>query len=67
MIQLERTLAAGDIAKARQAIRDHVGTVTIEADEHEVRLYGEHGLEATLVRVAGGSTHASIFGSGGRI
>ena len=65
VIQLERTLAAGDIAKARQEIRDHVGMVTIEADEHEVRLYGEHGVEATLVRVAGGSTHASIVGSGG--
>ena len=30
---LEQTLAQGDIPRARQEIRDKVGTVTVEADE----------------------------------
>jgi hypothetical protein len=64
--QLERTLAAGDIARARQEIREHVGTVTVEADEHEIRLFGERGIEVALLRAAGGA-HARIDGSGGRI
>jgi len=39
--RLEKTLAAGDIPRARQEIRDHVGIVTMEADEREIRLYSE--------------------------
>ena len=66
MDQLERTLAAGDIARAREEIRQQVGTVMIEADEREVRLFGERGIEAVFLRASGG-THASIDGSGGRI
>jgi site-specific DNA recombinase len=63
---LEETLAAGDLPRAREEIRRHVGMVTMEADEHEVRLYGEQGVAVALMRAAGGS-HASIDGSGGRI
>ena len=63
--QLERTLASGDITLARQEIRQHVGAVTVEADELEIRLYGEHGVATTLLRAVGGDSHASIVGSGG--
>ncbi len=63
---LEETLAAGDIVRARQEIRDHVGVVTVEADEREIRLYGEQGqIAAALLRAAG--SRASLCGSGGRI
>jgi hypothetical protein len=64
--RLEETLAAGDLPRAREEIRRHVGMVTMEADEHEVRLYGEQGVAVALMRAAGGS-HASIDGSGGVI
>ena len=64
--RLEETLAAGDIPKAREEIRKHVGTVTIEADEQEIRLYSEQNVSAVLIRAAG-SAHSSIDGSGGRI
>ncbi len=65
--QLERTLAEGDITRVRQEIKAHVGTVTVEADKREIRLYGEQGaMMATLLRAAGGSA-ASLYGSGGRI
>ncbi len=64
--QLEVTLASGDIARARQEIRTHVGTVIVEADDCEIRLLGEHGVEAALLRAAGGA-HARSDGSGGRI
>jgi hypothetical protein len=47
-------------------IRAKVGSVTVEADEREVRLYSEQGeVAASLLRVAG--PHASIDGSGGLI
>jgi len=36
--RLEEVLAAGDVARARQEIQSHVGTVTVEADEREIRL-----------------------------
>ena len=62
--RLEETLATGDVARAREEIRAHVGTVTVEADEREVRLYSEAGVAAALARAAGGA-HASLFGSGG--
>ncbi|MGH9444187.1 MAG: hypothetical protein ACRD3O_00350 [Terriglobia bacterium] len=64
--QLEETLAAGDVPRAREEIRQHVGTVTVEADEREIRLYSEQGVAATLLRAAGGM-HASFDGSGGVI
>ena len=41
--QLERTLVAGDLARARQEIRAYVGMVTIEANDREIRLYSELG------------------------
>lgn len=64
--KLEETLAAGDIPRARQEIRDHVGTVTVESDEREIRLYGERGhIAAAILRAAG--SPASLYGSGGRI
>ncbi len=64
--RLEKTLAAGDISRARQEIRDQVGVVTMEADEREIRLYSEQGhVAAALLRAAGSS--ASLCGSGGRI
>jgi site-specific DNA recombinase len=63
---LERTLATGDVTRARQEIRDKVGTVAIEADQREIRLFSEQGhVAAALLRV--GNSHASLFGSGGRI
>lgn len=64
--RLEETLAAGDMARARTEIKQHVGTVTIEADEKEIRLYSEQGHVATTLLRAVGST-AGLCGSGGRI
>jgi site-specific DNA recombinase len=66
VMRLEETLGAGDVPKAREEIRGHVGTVTIEADEREIRLYGERNVAAVLLRAAG-AAHSSIDGSGGRI
>ena len=64
MDQLERTLAAGDVPRAREEIRAQVGTVTVEADEREIRLYSQQGhIEAALLRAVG--AHSSIDGSGG--
>ena len=61
--QLERTLAGGDIVHARAAINTHLGTVTVEADAAEIRLYSEQGsMAATLLRAAGAD--ASLCGSG---
>jgi hypothetical protein len=65
--RLEAMLAAGDLVRAREAIREHVGTVTVEADEREIRLYSDQGVAVALLRAAGGASHASIDGSGGRI
>jgi uncharacterized protein YbbK (DUF523 family) len=63
--RLEETLARGDIPKARPEIRSHVGVVTVDADETEIRLWGEEGFAAMLVRAAG--AHTRNVGSGGRI
>lgn len=66
--RLEETLAAGDVPRAREEIKQHVGTVTVEADEREIRLYSEQGVAAALLRAAaGGVQYASNVGSGGRI
>jgi DNA invertase Pin-like site-specific DNA recombinase len=62
--RLEETLAAGDLTRARQEIKDHVGVVTMEADEREIRLYSEQGqIAAAMLRAVG--SHASLCGSGG--
>lgn len=64
--RLEETMAAGDVARAREEIKQHVGTVTVEADAREIRLYSEQGhMAATLLRAVGST--ASLYGSGGRI
>ena len=56
--ELEVTLSRGDVARAREEIRRHVGTVTVEADEREIRLYSELGnVAAALLRANG--THAA--------
>ena len=55
-----------DIALAREEIRSHVGEGRVEADAKEIRFYGAQGVEATLLRAAGG-TQISFSGSGGRI
>ena len=62
--QLEATLAAGDVTKAREEIRGQIGMVTIEADAKEIKLYGERGVAASLLRIAR-NRHTSLFGSGG--
>ena len=62
--RLEETLAGGDVARARQEIRAHVGSVKTEADEREIRLYSEQGaVQTALLRVVG--SNASLYGSGG--
>jgi site-specific DNA recombinase len=62
--RLEQTLASGDIARARGEIRERVGTITVEADAREIRLFSEHGHVAAALARAGG-THTSNVGSGG--
>jgi hypothetical protein len=62
--RLEKTLATGDITRARSEIRDNVGIVTVEADKREIRLYSEQGHIATAMLRASG-THTSLYGSGG--
>jgi hypothetical protein len=61
--QLERTLASGDVPRARTEIKEHVGMVEVEADAQEIRLYSAQGVTAALLRVVG--AHSSIDGSGG--
>jgi DNA invertase Pin-like site-specific DNA recombinase len=57
---LESTLASGDIAKSRREVRDCVGTVTIEADTHEIRLFSEMGhVAAVLLRAS--NSHAMSY------
>lgn len=63
---LEETLSAGDLPRAREEIRSKVGTIEIEADEREIRLFGDQKhLVAALARANG--TNAILYGSGGRI
>ncbi len=40
---VETRLFPVDVLRAREEIRQHVGTVTVEADEREIRLYSEQG------------------------
>jgi hypothetical protein len=42
--QLEKTLASGDVARARTEIREHVGVVEVEADAQEIRVYSKQAL-----------------------
>jgi hypothetical protein len=64
--ELEKTLASGDLHRARAQIKAQVGTVMVEADEQEIRLYTDKGaMVAALLRAAGSS--ASSCGSGGLI
>lgn len=63
---LERTLAAGDMTKARTEIKRHIGMVSIEADSQEIRLFSDQGhIAAALLRVSGLS--ASLYGSEGTL
>ncbi|HTX25065.1 MAG TPA: hypothetical protein VMD03_10445 [Steroidobacteraceae bacterium] len=66
--ELERTLAAGDLprARARDEIRRQVGEIRVEAGPREIKLFRDGGrLAATLLRAAG--CDARSVGSGGRI
>jgi hypothetical protein len=64
--RLEETLAGGDVIRARKEIRVHVGSVTVQADEREIRLYSEQDTVASaLLRTVG--SDASLYGSWGRI
>lgn len=64
--RLEETLASGDVARGREELRSHVGTVSVEADDREIRLYGEREQrEMKVLRAVGANSR--IDGSGGRI
>lgn len=56
---LEERLKRGDIPVAREELKHHVGTVTIDADQREVRLYGE-GVAAALARAVGSSNTKGV-------
>jgi len=61
---LQETLAHGDIAKSRQEIKEHIGTIKVEADRQEIRLYTDKmHLFSRLLRAQNG--HANLCGSGG--
>jgi hypothetical protein len=62
---LERTLASGDLVRAREEIKNQVGEIRVEVDEREIRLLGERGIAATLLKAVG--CDASSVGSGGVI
>jgi hypothetical protein len=63
---LPKTLAAGDVNRARQELKGHLGSIRVVAEPTRMRLYSERGaVEAALVRAVGGME--SIVGSGGRI
>jgi hypothetical protein len=56
---LDETLAAGDVPRAREEIRSKVGSVTVEANAKEIRLYGQRGaLAASLLRAVGANASA---------
>ena len=62
---LKGVLAKGDADLIREWFRTHIGTVRVQADAAEIRLYGDRGaVAARLARVAG-RTHARNDGSGG--
>ncbi|HTC14284.1 MAG TPA: recombinase family protein, partial [Steroidobacteraceae bacterium] len=66
IMELPKTLAAGNVDLARQELKGLVGSIKVVAEPTEMRLYAETGfVQAALKRAAGGM--ASIVGSGGRI
>lgn len=64
--RLEQTLGSGDVTRAREEIRSHVGTVTVEANAREFWLYSAQGVSAVLLRAVGGA-HSTNVGSGGTL
>ncbi|MHB1872338.1 MAG: hypothetical protein ACYCT1_15995 [Steroidobacteraceae bacterium] len=48
--ELEKAPASGDARRARAQIKAHVGTVMVEADEGEIRLYSDKGAMAAAFR-----------------
>lgn len=63
---LRETLSKGDIAKSRQEIEEHIGKLTVEADQQEIRLYSNK-LHAVTRLLRAANAPANLFGSGGRI
>lgn len=56
----------GEVTRARTALAQHVGPLTVKATETTVEFWSSQGLsEALLLRAAGAT--ANSFGSGGRI
>ena len=64
--ELPKTLATGNVDRARQELKALLGTIRVVAKPTEMLLFSETGfVEAALKRAAGGM--ASIVGSGGRL
>ena len=67
MLELSETLWTGDVDRARQELKGHLGSIRVVAEPTRMLLYSErNAVEAALVRAAG-SRMESIVGSGGRI
>lgn len=67
--QLERLpqVLSGDVVRARTALAQHLGPLTVTATEAEIQFWNEKGhAEVALLRAVGAGT-ASICGSGGSI
>lgn len=57
-----------DVARARTTLATHIGPLTVQADEQDIRFFREAGhVVATLLRTATGGRGASNFGRGERI
>lgn len=66
--QLERLpeVLSGDVVRARTALAQHVGPLTVTATDAEIQFWNEKGHpEVALLRAVGAET-ANICGSGGR-
>ncbi len=66
--RLERLpeVLAGDVARARTALAEHIGPLTVKPTAREIQFYRDKGhLEGALLRAAGSS--ANLFGSGGPV
>jgi site-specific DNA recombinase len=67
VLELPKTLAAGNLDLARQELKGYLGSIRVVAEPARMLLYSERNLaEAVIARMAGGNM-ASINGSGGRI
>ena len=67
VMQLPKTLAAGNVDLARQELKGLVGSIRVVAKPSEMLLFSETGfVEAALKRAAGGMDPSNA-GSGGRI